>query len=270
MFFPRLLLAASFCCLGLMAYAHEFWIEPRGYQVPKGEKVQAVFKNGEEFEGVTLSYFDRKSTRFEMQLGEEKITLTPRAGDNPALDVAAPAGEGLLIVVHETTSSTLTYREWEKFLKFAAHKDFTQAAADHEGAGWPKEGFRESYSRHAKALIALGSGAGSDREMGLATEFVALTNPYAEDFDGTVRVRLLYQGAPRTDAQVEVFERAADGTVEVSLHRTDSEGIAGIPVKPGHSYLFDGVVLRPFDGKGEENEPVWETLWAALTFAVPK
>jgi hypothetical protein len=119
-----------------------------------------------------------------------------------------------------------------------------------------------------KSLIAVGSGEGSDSEAGLKTEFVALTNPYTEDFDNRMKVRLLYEGAPRADAQVEVFERAPDGSVDITLHRTDEAGEAVIPVQDGHEYLFDAVVLRPYERTGED-DPVWQTLWAALTFAVP-
>jgi hypothetical protein len=39
-----------------------------------------------------------------------------------------------------------------------------------------------------------------------------------------------------------------------------------IPVKSGHEYLLDAVVLRAAD---PDDGAVWETLWAALTFAVP-
>ena len=47
---------------------------------------------------------------------------------------------------------------------------------------------------------------------------------------------------------------------------TDAKGEAVIPVRPGHRYLLDAVVLREApDGDG----PVWESLWAAMTFAVP-
>jgi hypothetical protein len=84
-------------------------------------------------------------------------------------------------------------------------------------------------------------------------------------------VELRYQGAPRVDAQVEVFDRAPDDTVTITLHRTDAAGLATVPVLAGHEYLFDAVVLRRAPDPGDDpNAPVWETLWAALTFAVPE
>ncbi len=254
----------------MAAASHELWIEPLAYQVETGDRLQAQFKNGQEFEGSTLSYFDRSARRFEMRVDDTDYPLSPRSGDNPALDVDAPVADGLVSVIYETTPSIVTYSEWAKFLAFAAHKNFDRAEADHANAGWSQEKFRESYTRHAKALIAVGDGSGSDSDTGMATEFVALSNPYAPDFDNQMKVSLLYDGAARKDAQVEVFDRAPDDSVTITLYRTNAEGLATIPVQPGHEYLLDAVVLRPFaDASTEVNAVVWETLWAALTFAVP-
>ena len=271
MSFSRLVLVTSLAFAAPMAAAHEFWIQPLSYQILNDGTLEAEFKNGQDFSGNPLSFFDRSSSRFEMAANGERVALTPRTGDNPALNTAAPVKDALVSVVHETTPSFVTYSEWEKFLKFADHKDFRDAATDHEAAGWSKIRFKESYTRHAKALIAVGDGAGSDIELGLVTEFTALTNPYDPNFDNNMKVTLTFRGAPRPDVQVEVFDRAPDDTVTITLHRTDAQGIADIPVTPGHRYLFDAVVLQPFaDASTAEGATVWETFWAALTFAVPQ
>lgn len=266
--FLRLSIILTVFCVG-PAFCHEFWIEPEQYQVESGAEVLADLKNGENFKGTTLAWFKKRFTRFETVAGDVRRPVTGRMGDIPALRTSDQP-DGLLVVLHETSAATLTYREWDKFLKFVAHKDFAEAVKTHNDRDWPKEGFRESYTRHVKSLIAVGHGRGADRPFGLATEFTALTNPYDADFDGQMQVSLTYEGAPRPDAQVEVFERNADGLVTVSLFRTNAEGVATIPVTPGHDYLFDAVVLRPSPLAGSADyAPVWETLWAALTFSVP-
>lgn len=269
MYLSRLLFCLSIG-FGAPALAHEFWIEPTEFQVGAGEDLVANLRNGQNFEGTALAWFDNRFTRFDMISGDDLTPVPGRLGDTPALNTTAP-NEGLLVIVHETTPSSLTYTEWEKFLAFADHKDFKTAAADHEANGWSQERFRETYTRHAKALVAVGDGAGSDRAFGLETEFVALTNPYAEGFTGPMRVQVHYRDVPRPDAQVEIFDRAPDGTVTVSLTRTDAAGQAEIDVSPGHDYLLDAVVLRESAEAGtSDTAPVWETLWAALTFAVPE
>jgi hypothetical protein len=97
-------------------------------------------------------------------------------------------------------------------------------------------------------------------------EIVALGNPYAGSGLQDLPVQLFYQGKTHADAQIEVFERAPDGAVIVSRLRSDAEGTALVPLKPGHSYLLDTVGLRPVPpGK----DAVWRSLWASLTFAAP-
>ena len=100
----------------------------------------------------------------------------------------------------------------------------------------------------------------------METEFIALSNPYTDDLTQGMAVQILYQGAPRADAQIEIFDRAPDDEVTITTLQTDAEGRASIPVKPGHSYLLDAVVLREAPKGGDA---VWQTLWAAITFSVP-
>ena len=78
---------------------------------------------------------------------------------------------------------------------------------------------------------------------------------------------MFYQGTPKADAQIEVFERDLDYNVSSSLLRTDADGVVEVPVKPGFDYLLDSVVLREFNSD-KQDSPLWESLWAALTFSI--
>ncbi|MEP4198143.1 MAG: DUF4198 domain-containing protein [Aliishimia sp.] len=258
--------ALAFNIVAGPSFAHEFWISPEQYQVDPGATIKASFRNGENFEGSALAFFDRTSKRLEVVTSQGIQKLTPRNGNRPAI-VVPEAREGLVVLAHETSRSSLTYRTWEKFLKFAAHKDFKDIEARHDERALPRENFRESYSRHVKSLVAVGHGEGSDRELGLNTEFVALTNPYNPSFTQNMQVNLFYNGGLRPDVQVEIFEKAPSGDVVISLTRTNANGMAEFVTKPGHSYLIDAVVLR--EPQADVEKYAWETLWAAMTFAVP-
>lgn len=247
--------------------AHEFWIDPTDFSVDEGTPLVADIRVGQDMKGSAYSYVPPNFRRFDIVMNGTVTPVEGRAGDRPALNMAAPES-GLAVVVHVTKDYTLVYREWEKFVTFCTHKDFEWALAQHAERGLPQTDFRELYSRHAKSLIAVGDGAGADSETGLETEIVALANPYTDDLSGGFPVRVLYQGKPRTEAQVELFERAPDGTVEIRLFTTDEEGRALLDVKAGHAYLADHVVMRPLEATSE-TDPVWESLWASLTFEVP-
>ena len=260
-------LALIACLLAGPATAHEFWIAPQAHDVPAGGELVADLRVGEKFEGSAFSYVPPNFTRFEVLMGGTATGVPGRAGDRPALRMAAP-GEGLAIVVHQTREYALTYDDWAKFVRFAEHKGFPQVIDRHLARGLPREAVKERYTRFAKSLIAVGDGAGADREVGLLTEIVAEANPYADDLSGGLPVRVLYEGAPRVDAQVELFDRAPDGSVSVTTARTDAEGRAILAVAPGHSYLADAVVMLESEPTAR-NPAAWQSLWASLTFAVP-
>lgn len=247
------------------ALSHEFWLEPKDYTLQAGTPLTMQLMNGQNFTGQSLSYYEPRIARFDLIHGGAVLPAKGRTGDIPALVADLPR-DGLWTIVHETRAQPLTYDTWAKFEAFAEHKDFPDIRARHDRRGLPEDGFAERYTRHAKTLVAVGDGAGADVVTGMETEFVALANPYTDDMTEGLPVRLLYQGAPRGDAQVEIFDRAPDGTVSVSRTRTDNAGEARIAVAPGHDYLLDGVVLREAP---PDSDAVWETLWAALTFAVP-
>jgi len=264
----RLLFAVNLALLpAIPSAAHEFWIDPLDFTISADDPLEARLRVGQDFAGSSLSYLNRNFTRFELVFGENVTEVEGRLGQNPAM-LVEDHEDGLAVVIYETTDSSLTYDEWDRFLRFAEHKDFPDIEARHLARGLPMTGFMESYSRHAKSLVAVGDGAGADREYGLRTEFVALANPYTDDLSGGFPVQLLLEGEPRANVQVELWDRDPEDEVTVSLHRTDADGRALLPVEPGHVYMVDAVALLELEPTGE-NPAVWHTLWASLTFAVP-
>lgn len=248
--------------------AHEVWIAPADYQVASGKSTTAGILNGEKFVGSDLYYNPDETVRLERHHNGTVTAVPGRLGDTPAIRTG-PLADGLHVFVYQSKPTDVYYREWARFAKFADHKNFADIEARHAARGLPREKFREAYARFAKALVVVGSGKGADRATGMETEFVALANPYTTTAE-TFPVRLLYQGKARAGAQVEMYEKATDDTVAVTLHRTDAAGEVDLPVKPGYRYLIDAVVLRePAPALAKELDAAWETLWAALTFAVP-
>ena len=103
LFAPLLVLAWG----SATAMAHEFWISPEAYQIAEGDPIVANLRVGENLTGSAYSYLPRNTERFELYLGSEPQEVTSRIGDRPALNLTLP-GDGLAIVVHETTDLGLT------------------------------------------------------------------------------------------------------------------------------------------------------------------
>jgi hypothetical protein len=267
--FRSFALAISFACIATTAKAHEFWIEPELYQIVTGSDVVAELRVGQNFGGASQSYLPQNFRRFDYVVNGSTSPVAGRLGDRPAVRLETP-GDGLVVIIHETTDFKITWDEFGKFESFVRHKDEAWVLASHHPEGISRENVSEAYSRYAKSLVAVGSGAGVDFEAGLETEIVALENPYTDDMADGIDVRVLYQGAPRAGEQIEVFEKSENGEVSVFTLQTDDSGAATIPVKPGYQYMLDSVVLRKASAElASSRSVVWESLWANLTFAIP-
>ncbi len=251
------------------ANAHELWIEPLQYQISPDGTLEADIVNGQEFSGAKQPFLPQRFVNFLLFVGEDVARVSGRPGDRPALN-QPPLAEGLNIAGYQANTATVTYENWEKFQKFVDHKDLGDVLSRHRARGLSENGFKEVYSRYSKTLVGVGNSVGTDLRLGLETEIVALDNPYTDDLSGGMRVQVFYRENTRPDTQVEVFEKAPNGSVNITLYRTDANGIATFPVRPGHEYMTDAVVLRvPSQQLQDVSASVWETLWANLTFAVP-
>ncbi|MGJ8585192.1 MAG: DUF4198 domain-containing protein [Marinosulfonomonas sp.] len=249
-------------------FGHEFWISPVQYSVTTDENIVADLRVGQNFKGGAFAYIPDNFERFEIANGEDVLAVPGRIGDRPALNMQAPR-DGLWVVIHETTDSNLTYRDWDLFADFVEHKDLTGTIEAHLARNLSKVGVKETYRRFAKSLIAVGTPTGADREFGLRTEIIAEANPYVDDLSAGFPVRVMFEGAPRRAVQLEIFDKDPAGEVRVSTLRTDNEGRVRVPVQKGHAYNLDAVVMLPLEVSDPETDPAWQSLWAGLTFAVP-
>mgnify|MGYP003547207250 FL=1 len=246
--------------------AHELWIMPKDFQPDATVHIEADLVNGQKFEGMRLPFLPGTNKTLAIVRDGKFTSVSNRIGNTPAIDQAS-LGDGLNVIVYQSVQAKVDYAELAKFESFVKHKDLGDAIARHRARDLPEANFSEVYTRYSKSLVGVGGGAGSDRDFGMETELVALANPYTDDMSGGLPVRLTYQGAPRADAQIELFDRGPAG-VQITTVRTDGSGVARLPVKAGHVYMADAVVLREKEPQGEGGA-VWETFWANLTFAVP-
>ncbi|MEK9965478.1 MAG: DUF4198 domain-containing protein [Rhodospirillaceae bacterium] len=256
------------CMLVSPAVAHELWIEPKDYQLRTADNIVAHIKNGENFEGIQLTYLPTDFAHFVILGANQGAVVTSRLGDRPAVDQAAPAS-GLNVIVYETEPRTISYDSFEKFEAFAMNHGVGDIAAKHSARGLSSGPLEEVYTRYSKALVSVGAARGDDRRIGLEAELVALDNPYLPNDARHVRVQLFLQGAPLPNSQVELYAKGSLGEVKASTHRTDADGVAMLPIEPGFDYMANAVIFRPPHERHRGTDAVWATLWANLTFAVP-
>lgn len=272
MFIRRIMFSLSSLCLFFAPSindAHELWLDSVKFQYDIGDKVEISLINGTSFDGVNLPYYTRRVLELYYVI-EGRVDATSRLGDLPAFQQVIEQ-EGLAKFVYLSKMDKITYRGLKKFTDFVVEKDAEWALEKHRAAKWPTDRFSERYYRHSKALFDIGHGRGQDNTLGLEVEFTALKNPYVTDVTGGLPVLLTAKGIPIPDAQIEVFERARDDTVNIYQLKTDEQGQSVIPVRAGYDYLLDHVVLTEVkDSADHANGIYWQSDWAALTFSVPE
>ena len=257
--------------LSAPAAAHEFWLEPSGFALDVGDELTVRLRNGDNFKGSAYPYIGRYASRFELATRRGTETITPRDGDNPAMKTEVESG-GLHVVVYDSAMYTLTYANWDKFAFFIDSKpNLAWVFAEHEAKGFPRDGVKESYYRYPKALIKVGSGAGRDKPRGQLFELVAEINPYSEAAKNGVRVQLLYEGKPFPDTDIQIFHWP-EGAEEVAKDHvtTDATGRAVIPVFDGGPFLINATHMRSPRPEGAAKGMMWESIWASMTYELPR
>ncbi|UMA65282.1 DUF4198 domain-containing protein [Roseivivax marinus] len=257
-------------CLAGPASAHELWLDAEDWTVEPNQEIVVAVRNGMDFAGNSLPWLTRSIARAEIFTDGDSREIEGRLGDRPAI-TTAPLGEGLNTVLYRTNPVDLTYDGFDKFQTFLEEKGNAAFLDTHAERDLPENNVTEVYTRFTKALVGVGDGAGADAYRDMEIELVAETNPYTAELPGEMTVRLFYRGEPLADHRVTLFDRSASGDVTRGEATTDAEGRASFTVAPGHTYLADAVVVREPEVTGPGGkDAMWESLWAALTFAVPE
>ena len=252
-----------FVSKGSSLISHEMWLDTTTFQQSVGKDIQISLKNGQMFEGAGLSYFKSRFSDFYYISNEQKIEIESRMGDTPAATISLNTN-GLLTGVYVSKKSTITYKSIDKFANFVSEKGEDWVIQKHGELKFPKNNFKEEYYRFSKILIGVGDASGSDKNVGLKHELVALTNPYIISSSDKFLVQLLFNNEPQKNRQITIFERDIENKVNIRTTLTNSNGIGKFEVTEGHDYLLDNVILELNDNS--EDNVFWKSYWAALTF----
>ena len=252
-----------FVSKGTSLISHEMWLDTTTFQQSVGKDIQISLKNGQMFQGAGLSYFKSRFSDFYYISNEQKIEIESRMGDTPAATISLNTN-GLVTGVYVSKKSTITYKSIDKFANFVSEKGEDWVIQKHGELKFPKNNFKEEYYRFSKILIGVGDASGSDKNVGLKHELVALTNPYITSSSDKFFVQLLFNNEPQKNRQITIFERDIENKVNIRTTFTNSNGIGKFEVTEGHDYLLDNVILELNDNS--EDNVFWKSYWAALTF----
>ena len=252
------------------ALAHDFWLQPRGWQAVPGIPLPFIVEVGH--------------GPFRQQWGADgghllALNDLARGGSIDIRPLFKPGGQvphltrifqrrGLHIITLVSTEakSDLPSIRFNDYIKA---EGLTSAIDARARSGTTSSNGRELYSRRAKALVQVGGAARQDdalatRPLGLTLEIVPLRNPYSLGADQILPVQILYQGRPLPGALVKLTNLEFDAR-PLRMMRSDANGRAGFAVPKVGSWLVNVIWTQPVASPDAD----FQTIFSSLTFGYP-
>lgn len=262
----RLLLSMAVATLAGPVAAHDFWLQPKGFQFPAPAVAPFVVLVGhgparERWAG------DPARVLFLRSIGPDGVKdhrsdLLVNAGSNGAFHFG-PAGTYVVAMQTTPAESDLPALRYNSY---ATEEGLTPALDRRTRTGQTGANGREVYSRRVKALIQVGATGAPQpqvtRRIGLSLEIVPERDPYLLKAGQNLPVRVFFEGRPLVGALVKLTNLDFD-TRPVEMHRSDAAGRASFNV-PGHgAWLVNVIWTKPIAGNPKAD---FETTFSSLTF----
>ena len=256
--------------LGQVAAAHDFWLQPRSWQVRPGVPVPVSFEVG------------HGDARERWAAGAEKVVALTDTGLQGTSDLRAlfrgggsqphltrTFGTEGLHVLSMRSGNSISDLPAIRFNEYLALEGLTPAITARARRGLTNAAGREFYSRRAKALIQVGRPNAADsalttRPIGLTLEVVPLRNPYTLGPDHKLPIQILFEGRPLPGALVKLTRLESDAR-PLQTVRTNGRGRATFNVPQSGSWLINVVWTKPI----AHREADFQTTFSSLTFGYP-
>lgn len=256
------LLAAS------SAIAHDFWLQPHGWQTMPGVPLPFAIEVGHG--SFRQHWGSDKSHLLVLRDFAAGGSVDLRPLYHPGPSVPEPfvrtfkrPGLHVVALVSTRVPSDLPAIRFNDYIKA---EGLTSAIDARTRAGTMNDSGRELYSRRAKALVQVGPARPSDaavatRPLGMTLEIVPLRNPYALGPDRQLPVQILFQGRPLPGALVKLTSLEFDDKPLRTI-RSDARGRATFQVPPVGSWLVNVIWTKPIRSPDAD----FETTFSSLTF----
>ncbi len=271
MFFPHDLttfqrrLFLILCGLALSSpplLSHDFWLEPRHFQIDAPRAMPVYAMVGERFEGEPIVPAPRLLASFDLvSAGRKSPVLRP-----PATAIAGLAPlktKGLHVLAYQGNPSFIELRP-AAFHRYLEEEGLTEVLAHRRRNGDQDKPGRELFSRCAKSMIVVGDPTpiqDFERPVGHRLELTPRTNPFLIEEGKPVMIRLSYEGQPLSGALVVAIHR--DQPRAPVSARTDAAGEVALPMDRAGAWLVKTVHMVPYANRAKAE---WESVWASLTF----
>lgn len=260
----KTLLIISICLISIMAFAHEFWLEPIKFILKINESVTINIVRGEGFLGERSD-----GTKYKIQVlkhffatGEEDYQNKVAGADFSTVKATFNT-EGNHLIAFNNTSKFLVL-ESAKFNSYLLEEGLTNAYETRLQNNDTAKSGRELYQRCVKTLFQVGNKQDDSYAIntGMRLELIPLQNPYAAKDGGQLSFTVLFDNQPLKDALVLVWQ---DVNKKVSMvkYKSNQNGEISFPFTKKGKWMISTVRMVPHTNTTEAD---WQSYWGSYTF----
>jgi uncharacterized GH25 family protein len=248
------------------ASAHDAWLEPGRFRTATAARVPVTFYVGHSGEQEKATLAPRPRWLLSMKAHGPRGTADLLNGRrfNPAAGFAlAPPGTHMLSLNTSDFRNEMTAKEFGEYME---EEGLAGAKVAWERRPITSRKVRESYRRHAKALVHSGRGGPlasgpATRRIGQRLELVPAVNPYALRAGQPLPLTVWHRGRPLAGALVTLgtLDRPTDPLVKV---RSGANGRVSFPMPQSGRWMVNVVWSVPATTSNTD----FETSFSSLTF----
>ncbi|WP_160714121.1 DUF4198 domain-containing protein [Chitinophaga solisilvae] len=260
----KLFLATAILCSSVLAFSHEFWLqplkfilkvnEPAAVNVMVGESYKGERSDGRKYEVLQLKHFSAtKEEDLKSALGGPKKSSMTVAFSEPGNHLLAFSNTGKYI--------GLDAKKFNEYLAEEGLDNVKEWREQHQQADKPG---REFYQRCAKTLFQVGDQHDDTyaRNTGMRIELIPASNPYTIASGDQITFRVLFDNVPVKNALVLAWQVKQNKT-SVNKFRSNDAGEVTFPIEKAGRWMISSVHMIP-DASGEKAD--WQSFWGSYTF----
>ena len=246
------------------AHAHDTWLLPSQFEVAPNETVTIDLTSGMAFPALETGPKRERVQAAECRLAERTFAIKDISEGPHSLRFVtevAEAGVAAFWVKLPSKEIELKSEQVQEYLEEIGASD----ALLKEWAEMKPPRWRESYSKHQKTFVRVGTPPAADHSwsepVGLALEIVPEQDPTAVRAGGEFAVRVLKNGKPFPDFPLNAV---AGGETKGETQKTDAAGRVTFRLGKAGRWLLRGTEVR----KSTRAEADWESDFTTLTLEV--
>lgn len=247
---------------------HEFWISATPFSAAVGAQAQLQMAVGEYFEGVQAGFLTSHTAALRHYANGQLVDLMPLVPTTEAVGAIpvtlARAGTHLIAFDSHPAQIILAADKFEAYLH---DEGLDRLILQRKIGNKSAEPGRERFRRNTKTLLRAG-GKTDDTfavRTGQRLEILPLNDPLSQPVGAPLRLRLLFDGKPLTNALLRAWHHQQQQTVSIRA-LTDANGETSFNLPYSGVWMISTVQMIAATDSAEVD---WDSFWGSLMFEVP-